>query len=137
MRLTGERPQLRAMSVAFEDQGDTVPSRGTTRNTLLPSTSSRVGPPSSRRAGSGPAARAACRPVAGRARARAPRSRDIPRSARAARGRSSAGRRAAWRVGTAIGRAPREAEGSQALVTDLRLLDGSPDHEYRTQRLHR
>ena len=31
MRLTRARPQLRAMSLAFEDQGEMVPRRGTTR----------------------------------------------------------------------------------------------------------
>src|ERR1051325_6010931 len=47
MRLTGKSPELRAMPVALEDQGETVPSRGTTRKTLLPSSSPGGGLPSS------------------------------------------------------------------------------------------
>src|SRR6185369_4670587 len=52
MRFTGVRPQLRAMSVAFDDQGETVPTRGTTRKMLLPASSSSAAPPSSSSAGS-------------------------------------------------------------------------------------
>ncbi len=37
MRETAERPQFRAMSVAFDDHGDSVPGRGTTRSDVVAS----------------------------------------------------------------------------------------------------